>query len=236
MIKFPDPDTLFGADVAHWQRFLKSRGLYGGDINGQFDSATQRASFDFQRREKLHEKEPVDDVMFDSARSLGYEIPEKNPSREYFNREGRVELSLIDRGTLNRLAYCYYLWTGERITVTSGTRTPREQGEAMYDNWYYRRNEGTRYTNREAEEEIRRSYDDHSRRHGRRSSTVDAMTSVIENQMRHGTYISLHLRGRAVDIRTRDMSSEENHVVDYLARQLGVRPLDEEDHYHLQFR
>ena len=74
----------------------------------------------------------------------------------------------------------YYLWTDKRITVTSGTRTAREQAEAMYD-------------------------------------------------------ISPHLRGRAVDIRTRDMSGEERRIFDVLAISLHFRPLSEQDHYHLQF-
>ncbi len=106
----------------------------------------------------------------------------------------------------------------------------------MYDNWYYHRNEGTGYLNEEAEEQIQVAYENSIQAHERKSETVDAMTSVIENQMRHGIYISPHLRGRAADIRTRDMSSEENDVFDYLAGQPGLRPQHEEDHYHLQFR
>jgi len=174
-------------------------------------------------------------LVFETACAEGYEIPEIKPSKEYFERKGRVELSLTDRDTLNRLAYLYYLWNNERITVTSGTRTPREQAEAMYDNWHFHRNEGTHYANQHAEEEIRRSYDDQTRRHGRRGSTIDAMTSVIENQMRHGIYLSPHLRGRAVDIRTRDMSGEQRRIFDLLAVDLHLRPLSEQDHYHLQF-
>src|SRR5260370_11468921 len=107
-IEFPDPD-MFGADIAHWQRFLKSRGLYSGDISGNFDYATQQASIEFQRKQNLHENTATDDAVFEAARSLGYEIPQRNPrAGEYFNRGGGVEVSLSDAGTLHRFAYYYY--------------------------------------------------------------------------------------------------------------------------------
>ena len=61
------------------------------------------------------------------------------------------------------------------------------------------------------------------------------MTSVIENQVRHRRYISRHLMGRAVDVRIRDMSTEEQGIFTALARSLHLNPLREEDHYHLQF-
>ncbi len=171
--------------------------------------------------------------MLEAAKALGYEMPQPNPPGDYVNRSGRIELSAADYGVLNRLGYLYYLWTAKRITVTSGTRTPREQAEAMYDNWYYHRNEDTRYIDQEAESEIHEAYEN-SLRDGR-NATVDAMTGVIENQVQHRRYISRHLMGRAVDVRTRDMSTEEHRVFDALARNLGLDPLREEDHEHLQF-
>jgi hypothetical protein len=164
-------------------------------------------------------------------------FPNRTLPGEYFNRTGRVELSSSDRTTLNRLTYLYYLWTAKRITVTSGTRTPREQAEAMYENWYYHRNQSTRYQNRVAEGEIRGAYDGSIAARRGRNATVDAMTSVIENQVRHRTFISLHLTGRAVDVRTRDMSAADTHVFDSIVRNFAgtIRVLAEEDHYHLQF-
>jgi len=214
---------------------LYSRGLYQSQINGTFDSITQNASFAFQRQANLHEREPVDDAVLEAARSLGYEVPEPNPPGDYVNRSGRIELSSSDYGNLNRLAYLYYLWTAERITVTSGTRTPREQAEAMYENWYYDRNQGTRYLDEEAEEEILEAYENALRANRGRNATVDAMTAVIENQVRHRRYISRHLIGRAVDVRIRDMSTEQRKIFDNLAKALHLTPLREEDHYHLQF-
>ena len=64
------------------------------------------------------------------------------------------------------------------------------------------------------------------------------MTSVIEDQVQDDTYISPHLSGRAVDLRTRDMSSEDYEVFDSLADHFrpGMQVREEEDHDHLQFR
>jgi hypothetical protein len=235
MPTFPDFETYFNADVAHWQRFLESRRIYQSEINGAFDSITQNASFAFQRQVHLHEKVAVNDAVLEAAVSLGYEIPQPNPSGQYFSRSGRVELSTSDNRILNRLAYLYYLWTVKKITVTSGTRTPREQAEAMNDNWYYHRNQSTHYRNQGAEQEIRHAYDTAIASNLSRNARLDAMTAVIEDQVRHRTYISLHLTGRAVDVRTRDMLGDEKNVFYSLATHVGVRPLDEEDHYHLQF-
>jgi peptidoglycan hydrolase-like protein with peptidoglycan-binding domain len=236
-MEFPDPDVLFGADVAHWQRFLRSRGFYGGRIDGQYGPLTKEASVKFQQEERLHQGEPVDDAVLEAARSLGYEIPQLNPPGEYFHRDGHIELSSHDRGRVERLAYLYYLWTGERITVKSGTRTPRSQAEDMYDNWYFGRNTRTHYKNREAEREIRQAYNASIAAHESRSATVNAMTKVIETQVRRHDYISLHLIGRAVDVRSHGMSPDDKVIFEELGAKLpGVRVLHEENHYHLQFQ
>jgi hypothetical protein len=105
----------------------------------------------------------------------------------------------------------------------------------MYENWHYHRNQSTRYQNRVAESEIRHAYDSAITSHSSRSATVDGMTSVIENQVRQRSYVSWHLIGRAVDVRTRYMSGGEERVFDSLARSLRLSPLSEEDHVHLQF-
>ena len=234
-MNFPDPGTFLGADVAHWQRFLKSRGLYGHAIDGDFDGPTQDASFAFQREQKLHEREPADDTVLEAAHSLGYEIPQSHPFGKYFDeKDGTVKVPSGVYGKLNQLAYLYYLWTDERITITSGSRTEREQAEAMYDNWYYHRNENIHYTNREAEDEIHRAYKAATDANQYRGATVDAMTSVIKDQIRHGTYLSLHLTERAVDVRTGGMA--DHYRFRQLAQQLGVKRLQEGDDDHLQFR
>jgi hypothetical protein len=237
-MKFPDPDLYYGADVAHWQRFLRSRGLYLGDVDGDYDSVTKEASFGFQQQEGLHRKEPVDDAVLEAAARLGYETPQPNPPGVYFYEEGRIELPSGEREPLNRLGYPYYLWTGKKITITSGARTPRQQAEAMYDNWHYRWNTGTHYTHAEAARDIREAYESSIKLHQSKHATIDAMTSVIENQVRRGVYISSHLTGRAVDVRTRDLSAGERSIFELLANRLDSvdRVVREENHDHLQFR
>lgn len=43
---------MHGPEVALWQRFLTSTGLYSGPINGTFDDRTSAATVDYQ--ERLH--------------------------------------------------------------------------------------------------------------------------------------------------------------------------------------
>ena len=236
-ITFPDPG-MHGADVAHWQRFLQSEGLYRSGISGEFDSATQDASREFQREHKLHEKEPVDDVVFEAARALGYEIPQPNPVGEYFERKGRIELSSSDYTIIGQLAYFFYLWTDERITLTSTTRTVEAQATDMYSNWYNHRNERFGYKDHEAEREIRHAYENSIRAHKGESATVDAMTSVIQDQVRRGRFISLHLTGKAVDVRTYNMSADDQDLFISLGKRIrGVEQVKpEDDHIHIQFQ
>jgi hypothetical protein len=63
------------------------------------------------------------------------------------------------------------------------------------------------------------------------------MTRVIERQVAHHEYISRHLRGEAVDVRSNDMSSEQRKAFeDAVGHILGPhRLIPETDHLHLQF-
>ncbi len=63
------------------------------------------------------------------------------------------------------------------------------------------------------------------------------MTRVIEKQVSHGVYISAHLRGEAVDVRTRTMTSSEKEALRSAALESGgYRAHVEPDHYHFEFR
>jgi hypothetical protein len=66
--------------------------------------------------------------------------------------------------------------------------------------------------------------------------TIAAMTRVVEEQVSRGQYISLHLRGEAVDVRSRTMlPAQRKAFEEAVQRVLGHGPLEEEDHYHVQF-
>jgi len=71
------------------------------------------------------------------------------------------------------------------------------------------------------------------------------MTAVIEEQIRRGIFISRHLRGEAVDVRSRDMSQREKRAferavddvlgLDAHGHHRWFLEHDHGDHYHVQF-
>ncbi|MBC7795735.1 MAG: hypothetical protein H7Z37_02555, partial [Pyrinomonadaceae bacterium] len=105
---------------------------------------------------------------------------------------------------------------------------PARQAAAMYD--LIQRNGAAYvqglYANKGAVNDIIRAYNSG----GGRNGAINAMTRVIENQVSNGTYISSHLRSRAVDISTGANLAVLRDVV----RQMGGSVLNEGDHYHVQ--
>ena len=65
---------------------------------------------------------------------------------------------------------------------------------------------------------------------GSRSDAISAMTRTIENQVGNGTYISSHLRSRALDVSI----STNLDVLRQIVGQMGGSVLNEGDHYHVQ--
>jgi len=169
-------------------------------------------------------------------RSAAHRQPEgantpKPSSHVHFSGWG--EISPRAHSALARLGDRYYEQTGAEVTVTSGRRTPRGQAQAMYDN--LRRNRRTRYANEKAYDEILKLYNDVVASRASQQDTVGAMTRVIEQQVSRGVYISAHLTGDAVDVRSRDMSLWQRRQFQEAVRAVGARWRDETDHYHLQF-
>lgn len=152
-----------------------------------------------------------------------------------YTMEPGVRLGRQMRPPLNRIAQSFARRTGRRIHITSGTRTPREQADAMYEK--IRR--GIRltrlYRNYDAASEIQNAYR-RNRRRGRRP-TVRAMAAVIRAQIGRGVYISRHLRASAADVRSRNLSRRERHIFREVVRDEGGVSLLQEGrppHFHLQ--
>lgn len=92
------------------------------------------------------------------------------------------------------------------------------------------------YRDFEAASEIQRAY-----RHHRASSSqcIQAITRVIQEQMRRGCYISRHLRAGAADVRSRDMTPRERMIFREVVSSVREVALLEEGvppHFHLQLR
>jgi len=153
------------------------------------------------------------------------------PSHVHFS--GWDKLSPKARIGLARTGDLYYEQTGGDLTVTSGKRTPQGQAQAMYDN--LQRNSTPHYSNQAAFHQIVEAYNDAVATGAGQQGAVDAMTSVIEQQVSQGVYISAHLTGDAVDIRSRDMSDEEKDELEEAAISAGARVVIETNNIHLQF-
>jgi len=167
---------------------------------------------------------------------MGFIPPRDSGGGDHYAFVGHVQLSADARSLLKAIAGDYYIRTCGRLEILSGTRAPKEQARAMWANIYYGRNRETQYRDRDAYNEIMTAYQNRRRMGASEDDTIAAMTRVVEEQVSRGQYISLHLRGEAVDVRSRTMlPAQRKAFEEAVQRVLGHGPLEEEDHYHVQF-
>ena len=113
---------------------------------------------------------------------------------------------------------------GFSIVVTSGTRSYEEQAAAMAEDVAAGKDLYKVYTNKSQKkllDELMAAYE-------------DDWPAIIERYTLAGVVLSWHLSGRAVDIRTRDLTKEQVQALIDAARDLGADPLDEGDHLHVE--
>jgi len=102
------------------------------------------------------------------------------------------------------------------VVITSGLRSVSDQASAMWtkitggDDLY------DLYSQKDLIGEVMSS-----------ASSKSAIRAVIAEQVNRGRYLSDHMRGNAVDIRSRDLSSSQKATVMALADELGAKPVDE---------
>jgi len=227
---------MIGCDVGTWQQFLKSKDLYSRRTEGRFDDATEAATLEYQYRSRIAESGVVDRATLDKARRDGFVLPVDTGTGEHYRLIGHVELSNTARTSLREIANEYYIRTCSSLEILSGTRTPAGQAQAMYDNLRYHRNAHVHYTNNMLYEEIQNAYQQARRSGADERETVDAMTRVIERQVSRGEYISRHLRGQGIDVRSRTMTpAQRTAFEDAVNVVLRNSLVVETDHYHLQF-
>ena len=138
---------------------------------------------------------------------------------------------------VGQISDCYFTETQKTITVTSGTRIPARQAQAMFDKLELGNRLGV-YRNTVAKDEIVKAYDDGVAAGKSDPEIVADMAAVIESQIAAGTYISNHLVSGAVDISQQGMSATDKSNFENCANSVnGVkRVIDEDDpvHYHLE--
>jgi len=160
-------------------------------------------------------------------------------SPRYFDVKDGV---LLQAGVALRIAAVarrYFRRAGRRITVTSGTRDPHRQADAMYGKLSYGVDLSRVYGNRGAARDIQRTFREGRRDRKPRAEIVGDMSAVITEQIGAGVYISKHLVAGAVDIRCKDMSRQEKRWLRHAVKADGRIAIVEErrpPHFHLTLR
>lgn len=109
------------------------------------------------------------------------------------------------------------------VVVTSGVRTPEEQASEMMQTPGGAAGITSLYRGA-AGAEVAAAF----------PGGYSAVLNVLESQIGRGTYVSRHMRGDALDFRTRGLSSAEKTLLTTTLRSMGVEVLDEGDHIHIE--
>ena len=106
------------------------------------------------------------------------------------------------------------------ITVTSGFRTPEEQAKALQ-------------VKRNGKDDLVALYGVNAKKILDVPNEVSAMTVVIKKMIEQGVYMSPHMRGSALDIRSKNWSRDQLAQVEKAVTELGAKPLEEKIPPHL---
>lgn len=175
---------------------------------------------------RVEEKAP--DLSFVPTRA----VAEDNV--QHYSTKSGVEMGSELEEKVGELADAYHEATGKDIVVTDGNRSAAGQASAIYNKLEKGEDVVALYKNKDAIREIKKAYDD-AREEGKSETGTRAdMQAVIEKQVKSGTYISRHLSGKGVDVRSRDMSEDDKREFRKAAESAGFSVLEESDHLHLQ--
>ena len=148
-----------------------------------------------------------------------------------------VKLAPAIEGKLAQIAEAFFRRTGKPLVVTSGTRDPERQAEAMHELLRLGVDITKLYRNTRAAAEIARAFQEARAAGKPPAAAVRDLAAVIRRQIERGVFVSAHLRAGAVDVRNRDMSAAQRRAfLEGVAEVGGVAVLDEEapPHFHLQ--
>jgi hypothetical protein len=144
---------------------------------------------------------------------------------------------------VDRIAAEYYRLTGTVFVITDGLRTPLEMAQILLPdlaNPQDRRRLYQQVYDRRVHhllDEIVVAYDSH----GTDSLRLAAMTETIHRQIARGQYLSDHLRGHAIDIRSRGPGAVNIGALRRAIQRLGIQvEIGDETarprpHWHLEF-
>jgi hypothetical protein len=137
-------------------------------------------------------------------------LAEINAAVPYFVQPG-IKMPLKVEKKVAEIAKKQYAKSGRPIVITSGTRTPESQADAMRTKLSMGDNVMRLYRNKRAVASIVHAYKEAKHWGVSDEQVTEHMANVIEKQVQKGVFISSHLKSGAIDIRTRDLSPEERH-------------------------
>lgn len=189
----------------------------------------------------LHVQESDEDEPPDAEPPARAPAPSATPAeadeeRRYVLLPG-VELAPAVAEKVAEIASAYFRRTGKELVVTSGTRDPARQAEAMHELFRHGADVLGLYKDKTAAREIKSAYEEGRSAEHPPEATIAALERVIRAQIDRGVFISAHLREGAVDIRNRDMTpAEKRAFLEGVDEVGGVFTLEESrpPHYHLQ--
>ena len=153
--------------------------------------------------------------------------------QNYTTKPG-ITLSQPTSNMVGNLADSYNEATGKKLVVTDGSRTAQDQASRMH--YKISNGEGVRlYANRVAANEVLNSYNSAVNAGLGRNEVISSMAGVISDQMARGVYISKHLRGGAVDFRSRDLTGSDRQAFREAAGTSKVLLEGVPPHFHVEF-
>jgi uncharacterized protein YgiM (DUF1202 family) len=134
-----------------------------------------------------------------------------------------------------RIAELYHQKTRKDLVVTSGTRTPARQADALYTKLELGDDVVGLYANKTAIREVKAAYDAGKATGKTKAQIVADMTAILKRQVDAGTSLSAHMRDNAVDFSVRGMTPTDKRAFREALEATGGRVLEETKppHFHV---
>lgn len=148
-----------------------------------------------------------------------------------------VRVPKAKRRELQRIGCSFRVAAGQPITVTSGTRSVKEQASALDKKIRAGDKRLSVYKNRTAANQLVDAWRAASKTSKGSSATRKALERAIGKQVKSGVYLSKHLRAGAVDVRSVGMSRKRKRAFRNAVRSVpGARVIEERrpPHFHVE--
>ena len=154
--------------------------------------------------------------------------------KNWKTKDASVKIPEKIRSKVDGIAKDYNATTGKALTVTDGSRTPRDQAERML--YKYNQGDFSNYKGLQGAK-IADIYRQGIANGKSISDILDNMTSAIDRNFQNGNAISKHLYNRVVDFSVCGMTTGNKAVIRDAIRQNGGIPLPEviPPHIHASF-